>query len=98
MNKKETYRPFWVPRSLVGNKLQKFAKWLNEWGDSEKRLKYLNFLEEDLRKSYRNGYEQAMKDVFDFIGFKFLYKIKDIKKYKKEADFLNSRFKKQEEK
>ena len=76
-------------------KIKKIKTWINTNPNITRRQKinFKKFIEEDLQKSYKNGYEQAMKDTSDFIGLRYLYKIKDIKKYQKEADFLGKKFK-----
>ena len=58
----------WVPKVIKGKKLQEFVNWLNTWGnrDINSFCRINNKLND-----YGRGYEKAIEDVFDKLGFKY---------------------------
>lgn len=77
---KTTHERIWRPTVIKGKKLQSFAEWLNRWGDIDKHPPYIR---DNKITEFGRGYERAISDVFDKLGFDF---VKDKKRGKLAND------------
>ena len=58
----------WYPIIISGRNMQKFAEWLNCWGNDEKHSESTNG---NKITNYGKGYQQAISDVYDYLKLKY---------------------------
>jgi len=78
ITKRDINKRIWKPASIRSKKMQLLGDWLNGWGDFNKHKecldkKYVITVKKQKPvhiTEFGRGYEQAVTDVFNKIGFK----------------------------